>query len=98
MPSHSLGACPRSHVPRVVDHTAHRYRLTPHLIELIEHKYASPVTYTGRPLPGITFDRFVRACVVVKQITESFKRHDTNSDGWISIDYDGFMEIVLSLP
>ncbi|KAN0081463.1 hypothetical protein V8E55_009087 [Tylopilus felleus] len=74
------------------------YRLTPHLIELIEHKYASPVTYTGRPLPGITFDRFVRACVVVKQITESFKRHDTNSDGWISIDYDGFMEIVLSLP
>lgn len=54
--------------------------------------------YSGGPLPGITFDRFVRACVVVKQITESFKRHDANADGWIQIDYDGFMEIVLSLP
>ncbi|KAG6382070.1 EF-hand [Boletus reticuloceps] len=74
------------------------YRLTPRLIELIERKYASPVTYSGGPLPGITFDRFVRACVVVKQITESFKRHDANGDGWIQIDYDGFMEIVLSLP
>ncbi|KAN0091342.1 programmed cell death protein 6 [Tylopilus felleus] len=74
------------------------YCLTLHLIELIEHKYASPVTYTGRLLWGITFDQFVRACVVVKQITELFKRHDTNSDGWISIDYGGFMEIVLSLP
>ncbi|KAH0829042.1 EF-hand [Lanmaoa asiatica] len=71
------------------------YRLTPRLIELIERKYASPVTYSGG---GITFDRFVRACVVVKQITESFRRHDSNGDGWIQIDYDGFMEIVLSLP
>lgn len=57
-------------------------------------KYALPETYSG----GITFDRFVRACVVVKQITEAFKRQDTNGDGWIQIDYDGFMEIVLGLP
>ena len=75
-----------------------RYRLAPRLIELIERKYASPVTYSTGPLPGITFDRFVRACVVVKQITESFKRLDTNGDGWIQINYDQFMEIVLSLP
>lgn len=75
-----------------------RYRLAPRLIELIQIKYAAPEMYAGGPLPGITFDRFVRACVVVKQITESFKRHDTNGDGWISINYDGFMEIVLSLP
>ncbi|KAI9568920.1 hypothetical protein HD554DRAFT_2021634 [Boletus coccyginus] len=74
------------------------YRLTPQLIQLIQRKYTSPVTYSVGPLPGITFDRFVRACVVVKQTTEAFKRHDTNGDGWIQIDYDGFMEIVLSLP
>jgi len=74
------------------------YRLTPRLIDLIARKYASPVMYSDGSPPGITFDRFVRACVVVKQITESFKRHDSDSDGWIQIDYDGFMEIVLSLP
>jgi hypothetical protein len=47
---------------------------------------------------GITFDRFVRACVVVKQITESFQRLDTDRDGWVQINYDQFMSTVLSLP
>jgi peflin len=50
------------------------------------------------PSPGITFDRFVRACVVVKQITESFARIDTDHDGWIQINYDQFMSTVLALP
>ena len=47
---------------------------------------------------GITFDRFVRACVVVKQITESFQRLDTDRDGWVQINYDQFMQTVLELP
>lgn len=51
----------------------------------------------GRP-PGITFDRFVRACVVVKQLTESFNRLDTNRSGWIQINYDTFMQTVLAAP
>lgn len=28
---------------------------------------------------GITFDRFVRACVVIKSLTEGFQRFDTVS-------------------
>lgn len=91
-----MGALP--HTRTWTDHTGRRYRLAPRLIELIERKYAAPATYSGGPPPGITFDRFVRACVAIKQITEMFKRQDTNGDGWIQIDYDGFMEIVLSLP
>jgi hypothetical protein len=59
---------------------------------------ASTVSYRGGALPGITFDRFVRACVVIKQLTESFRRLDTDQDGWIQINYDQFMETVLSLP
>ena len=56
-------------------------------------------TSSGRgPPPGISFDRFVRACVVVKQLSESFGRLDTDRDGWIQINYDQFMETVLSLP
>lgn len=38
---------------------------------------AAPVqsAYGGPPRPaGITFDRFVRCCVVVRQLTESFNR------------------------
>ncbi|KAJ7142247.1 hypothetical protein C8R44DRAFT_725623 [Mycena epipterygia] len=39
-------------------------------------------------LPGITFDRFVRACVVVNQLHEAFTRLETNRDGWIQIGYE----------
>ena len=55
----------------------------------------------GRPggaPEGITFDRFVRACVVIKQITESFQRLDNDRDGWVQINYDQFMQTVLELP
>ena len=52
----------------------------------------------GSAPPGISFDRFVRACVVIKTLTESFQRLDTNRSGWIQINYDQFMETVLSLP
>ena len=52
----------------------------------------------GGPPPGITFDRFVRCCVVIKTLTESFQRLDTDRDGWIQINYDTFMQTVLSAP
>ncbi|KAI0061890.1 EF-hand [Artomyces pyxidatus] len=81
-----------------------QYNLSPQLLNLLERKYdvkaTAPVTtgYRAAALPGITFDRFVRACVVVKQITESFAKLDTDRDGWIQINYDGFMQTVLTLP
>jgi hypothetical protein len=48
--------------------------------------------------PGITFDRFVRACVAVKQLSESFTKLDGDRDGWIQLSYESFMETVLLLP
>jgi len=59
--------------------------------------------FGGRPpaaaqASGITFDRFVRACVVIKQLTEAFQREDADRDGWIQINYERFMTIVLSAP
>ena len=59
---------------------------------------SGPRAGRGAPPPGITFDRFVRACVVIKQISESFGRLDTDRDGWVQINYDQFMQTVLSLP
>lgn len=53
---------------------------------------------SGPGVGGITFDRFVRACVVIKQLTEAFQKLDTDRDGWIQISYDQFMQTVLSAP
>jgi Ca2+-binding EF-hand superfamily protein len=77
------------------------YNLSPSVLDLVQRKYdlkANQTMVRGGPQPGISFDRFVRACVVVKQLTESFGRLDTDRDGWIQINYDQFMHTVLSLP
>lgn len=68
------------------------YNLSPQLLTLVERKYASA---TGT---GITFDRFLRACVVVRSLTESFQRLDTDRDGIIQINYDTFMQTILQAP
>jgi len=74
------------------------YRLSPPLLTLIEHKYASAPTSGQGPPPGITFDRFVRACVAVKTLTETFQRFDTDHDGWVQLSYEQYMTSVLSAP
>lgn len=77
------------------------FHLSPPLLSLIQTKYdikASGVTRYGAPPPGISFDRFVRACVVIKQLSEAFGNLDTDHDGWVQINYDQFMHTVLSLP
>jgi hypothetical protein len=61
----------------------------------------APTAARGYPAPaqpGITFDRFVRACVAVKQLSESFSSLDGDHDGWIQLSYEKFMETVLLLP
>jgi len=74
------------------------YKLSPAILTLIEQKYASGPSPGYGPPPGITFDRFVRACVVVKTLTEAFQSVDTDRDGWIQVNYEQFMKIVLSAP
>jgi Ca2+-binding EF-hand superfamily protein len=83
------------------------YNLSPQLIELVQRKYGAaggpgPGAGYGGPgragPPGISFDRFVRACVVIKQLSEAFGRLDADRDGWIQINYDQFMQTVLTLP
>jgi Ca2+-binding EF-hand superfamily protein len=86
------------------------YRLSPQLLNLVQRKYdvkgsaPAPAAARGYPAqpaaaqPGITFDRFVRACVAIKQLTESFSSLDGDHDGWIQLSYEKFMETVLLLP
>jgi hypothetical protein len=47
---------------------------------------------------GISFDRFMRACVVVKQLKESFEALDRDPYGRVKIDYDTFLNLVFKLP
>ncbi|KAG7086607.1 hypothetical protein E1B28_002551 [Marasmius oreades] len=74
------------------------YHLSPNLLRMIEQKYASAPESGYGPPPGITFDRFVRACVVVKTLTESFQRADVSRNGWVQLNYEQFMSMVLSAP
>ncbi|KAG8704068.1 hypothetical protein FRC08_002475 [Ceratobasidium sp. 394] len=71
------------------------YNLSPQLIGLIATKYSAlpPSSIPGAPPPGISFDRFVRACVAIKTLTEAFQRLDTDRDGWIQINYDTFLSV-----
>ncbi|KAF9228601.1 EF-hand [Gyrodon lividus] len=74
------------------------YNLSPALLTILEHKYASGATTAYGPSLGITFDRFVRACVTVKTLTEAFQRVDTDNDGWAQLSYEEFMKITLIAP
>jgi len=77
------------------------YNLSPQLLTLVQKKYdvkAGQTAAYGAAQPGISFDRFVRACVAIKQLTEAFGRLDTDRDGWIQINYETFMHTVLTLP
>ncbi|KAF5354368.1 hypothetical protein D9758_010776 [Tetrapyrgos nigripes] len=80
------------------------FQLSPQLLDLVQRKYApDPPKATatgGRGVPAaeISFDRFVRACVAIKQLSEAFQKLDSDRDGWIQINYDQFMHTVLTLP
>ncbi|KAL4065386.1 hypothetical protein J3A83DRAFT_465364 [Scleroderma citrinum] len=74
------------------------YHLSPTLLTLVQRKYASGATTAYGPPPGITFDRFVRACVTVKTLTEAFQRVDTDNDGWVQLNYEEFMKLCIMAP
>jgi len=76
------------------------FNLSPPLLNLVQRKYDIKASNVKNNLAtsGISFDRFVRTCVVVKQLSESFGRLDTDHDGWIQISYEQFMQTVLTLP
>jgi len=89
------------------------YKLSPPLQDLLKRKYdvtwasedaaggggtaAAPPAGHSAP-SGISFDRFMRACVVVKQLKESFEALDTDPYGRVIIDYDTFLKMVFKLP
>uniref|UniRef100_A0A1D1Y2I4 Programmed cell death protein 6 n=1 Tax=Anthurium amnicola TaxID=1678845 RepID=A0A1D1Y2I4_9ARAE len=66
------------------------YNLSDNFVNLIIKKYDK----YGKG--DVTFDNFVQSCVTVKTLTDAFRRYDTDSDGWILINYEQFLELVVS--
>ncbi|KAM0793499.1 hypothetical protein ACM66B_000938 [Microbotryomycetes sp. NB124-2] len=78
------------------------YSLSPRLIDMLQRKY-NPVPPKSMPGSingprGINFDRFVRCCVAVRQLTDAFRRADHDNDGYVNMGYEQFMDIVLQAP
>lgn len=45
----------------------------------------------------ISFDMFVQSCINLKRITDSFKRYDTDRDGYVTVGFEQFLLEVMSL-
>lgn len=77
------------------------FDLPPNIMHLMMQKYiGSGVIVPGGPPPSITFDRFLRACVVIRSLKDMFDDADKRSGrrGVIQLNYYQFMEMFLRTP
>ena len=44
---------------------------------------------------SMNFDSFIQCCVLLRSLTDSFKRRDTNMNGQIDVSYEDFLEMVI---
>ncbi|KAI8085150.1 uncharacterized protein BX664DRAFT_338632 [Halteromyces radiatus] len=71
------------------------YNLSDRFISVLIQKF-DKYGHGGQTGKGdVTFDNFVQACVNVKTLTDSFRAFDTDNDGWIQINYEQFLELVI---
>ena len=52
--------------------------------------------YDRRNEGSVTFDSFIQISVTVKSLTESFRKFDTDADGWVQLNYEQFIDLVLN--
>ncbi|XP_046652788.1 programmed cell death protein 6-like [Daphnia pulicaria] len=65
------------------------YRLSDKSVTALLNKF------TSKPAGQITFDNFILACVQLHQLTDVFRRHDTQHTGTITIAYEDFIQAVV---
>ncbi|KAJ9107486.1 hypothetical protein QFC21_000940 [Naganishia friedmannii] len=78
--------------------TSFGYPLPSDLVRKLEKRYAPPKGRNDTRPRGVTFDRFLMACVTVKHFTEAFRQRDVHREGKLTVDYSTFMDLCLSSP
>jgi len=67
------------------------YNLRPDTVDLFVRKF-------DRQHRGVVaFDDFIQLCVTLQTLTDSFRRYDTNQNGWIHIQYEQFIAMVVAM-
>jgi Ca2+-binding EF-hand superfamily protein len=67
------------------------FSLPAEMVKKLEKRFSPPPAPGGPPSRGISFDRFLMACVTVKHFTESFRRADVRNEGRLTLDYNQFV-------
>ncbi|XP_065285317.1 programmed cell death protein 6-like [Dermacentor albipictus] len=71
--------------------TSFGYRLSGEAVDLLVQKY-------DREKKGsINFDDYILCCVTLQTFTNAFKSYDTDLDGYITISYENFLKLGLSV-
>lgn len=64
------------------------YSFPQQLVDAIEHRFREPSLY------GITLDQFIRIGIMLRKLTDNFKRYDASSRGFAQLGYYDFIGIV----
>ena len=65
------------------------YRLSPQFAQMVVTRY------DPQARRRLTLDNFIQACVLLKSVTDVFRKKDTSMSGVITISYEEFLTMVL---
>ena len=65
------------------------YRLSPSFVQLL---YS---TYDKGGQGKMSFDLFVQSCIILKRMTDVFKKYDEDRDGYITLSFEEFLTEIL---
>ncbi|KAJ2558586.1 hypothetical protein EV175_000721 [Coemansia sp. RSA 1933] len=79
--------------------SAFGFRISPQVVDSLIRKYdiqEGRVKLASKGRGAITFDNFINSCVTIRSLTDSFRRLDNDQDGWINLNYDTFLQLVIT--
>ncbi|KAL9100745.1 MAG: hypothetical protein Q9163_003912 [Psora crenata] len=67
------------------------YRLTPSFVKLLY------TTYDKGGAGKMSFDLFVQSCIILKRMTDVFKKYDEDRDGYITLSFEEFLTALAAM-
>lgn len=65
------------------------YRLSPAFVQML---YS---TYDKAGKGKMSFDLFVQSCIILKRMTDVFKKYDEDRDGYVTLSFEEFLTEIL---